>query len=58
MMQLTTSSQQVRSYNMKYELLENVLLRTNQDGTISSITLDPANSDYQEYLAANEAKTK
>ena len=39
---------------MKYELLKNVLLRTNQDGTISSIPLDPANADYQEYLAAND----
>ena len=43
---------------MKYELLENVLLRTNLDGTISSIPLDPANADYQEYLAANEPSSK
>jgi hypothetical protein len=35
---------------MKYELLETVLLRTNKDGTISSIPLDEGNSDYQRYL--------
>jgi hypothetical protein len=35
---------------MKYELLQTVLLRTNEDGTISSIPLDEGNSDYQRYL--------
>ena len=35
---------------MKYELLDTVLLRTNEDGTISSIPLDEGNSDYQRYL--------
>ena len=54
MTQLTTSSRQVRSYKMEYELLENVLLRTNPDGTISSIPLDESNADYQEYLAVND----
>lgn len=57
MIQLTTSFQRVRSYNMKYQLLENVLLRTNEDGTISSIPLDPANADYQAYLE-HEAQAK
>jgi hypothetical protein len=45
------------------------ILRFNDDGSISSIPLDPANSDYQRYLnpeaeqstpnlAGDEAKTK
>lgn len=34
-----------------------MLIRTNEDGSISSIPLDPSNSDYQAYLA-DEAKIK
>lgn len=36
------------------------VLRTDEDGTVWSIPLDPANSDYQAYLAtlaANSAPT-
>jgi hypothetical protein len=32
------------------------IVRTNEDGTESWIPLDPANSDYQEYLAQLEAE--
>jgi hypothetical protein len=40
---------------MTYELLtyesgEQVVVRTNADGSTSTIPLDPANSDYQRYL--------
>lgn len=40
-------------------VLENnhYIVRTNEDGTESWIPLDPANSDYQEYLNPSEAKT-
>lgn len=31
-----------------------ILKRDNEDGTISYIPLDPANSDYQAYLASLE----
>jgi len=31
------------------------ILRFNDDGSISSIPLDPANADYAEYLASLEA---
>ena len=31
--------------------------RTNDDGSISTIPTDPANSDYQAYLASLEAPT-
>jgi hypothetical protein len=30
------------------------ILRSNEDGTISFIPIDPANSDYQTYLAEEE----
>jgi hypothetical protein len=39
---------------IKYNLVENELgsyvERFNEDGTITSIPIDPANSDYQRYL--------
>lgn len=40
---------------IKYELVEiftgdKVIQRHNEDGTITSIPADPANSDYQRYL--------
>ena len=34
-----------------------VIVRDNEDGTLSSIPTDPANSDYQAYLASLEAPT-
>ena len=43
---------------MTYELIpasdfqQEVLKRTNKDGSTSWIPLDPANSDYQAYLAS------
>ena len=44
----------------KYEKLtsqENtVIVRNNDDGSTSYIPTDPANSDYQEYLAQLEAE--
>ncbi len=48
---------------MTYELSEQCVTRTNADGSISYIPLDPANSDYQIYLEslkpeADEAKAK
>lgn len=43
----------------KYEVIETdkspILKRTDADGTIWWIPLDPANSDYQEYLKSLEA---
>jgi len=35
---------------VEYQLKETVLLRTNVDGSVSSIPIDEANSDYQAYL--------
>jgi hypothetical protein len=35
-----------------------VIERTNEDGSVSYIPSDPANSDYQEYLNPSEAKAK
>jgi hypothetical protein len=43
---------------MMITYLENqngMIERTNEDGSISFIPKDPANSDYQEYLAQLEA---
>ena len=44
---------------MTYNLIENELgsyvERNNEDGTITSIPLNEANSDYQAYLASLEA---
>jgi hypothetical protein len=40
-------------YKLKIDAVSNrvsSVFRTNQDGTISSIPFDPANTDYQEYL--------
>ena len=34
-----------------YEIIENFIIRTNEDGSRSFIPTDPANSDYQAYLA-------
>jgi len=39
---------------MRYEIMEDYILRFNDDDSISSIPLDPANSDYQEYLLSLE----
>ena len=36
---------------IEYEVTETSIKRVNADGTISWIPLDPANSDYQAYLA-------
>ena len=35
---------------MKYEAMEDYILRFNTDGSVSSIPLDIGNSDYQRYL--------
>jgi hypothetical protein len=47
---------------MEYELIKtdfsSYVKRLNKDGTITLIPLDESNADYQEYLAANEAKAK
>jgi hypothetical protein len=45
--------------NYTYEVTENVfgmtvIIRTNQDGTITSVPAVDGNSDYQEYLASLE----
>jgi hypothetical protein len=38
-----------------FETFENNLVkRTNLDGTVTWIPIDPANSDYQEYLSSIE----
>lgn len=47
---------------MKYELITNeygfdFVYRTNDNGTVSCIPTDPANSDYQAYLAWLEDPT-
>ena len=42
---------------IKYTKLDNGYILKDNDGVISTIPDDPANSDYQAYLA-NEAKTK
>ena len=55
----------VRSYKMKYtyeieigELSKvEVLKRTDENGIVSFIPMDEANSDYQAYLASLEAPT-
>jgi hypothetical protein len=39
------------TYKIEKTITDNeVLVRNNEDGTISYIPLDPANSDYQAYL--------
>lgn len=40
---------------MRYEEMKDYILRFNDDDSISSIPLDPANFDYQEYLTSLEA---
>jgi hypothetical protein len=40
---------------MNYQEVENFIVRTNDDGSVSWIPKDPANSDYAEYLASLEA---
>jgi hypothetical protein len=40
------------------ELGENYLEMTEADGTIRFVPMVAGNADYQEYLAANETKTK
>jgi hypothetical protein len=42
------------TYELKPEL--NIVIRTDEDGNVSCIPTDPANSDYQEYLNPSEAK--
>jgi len=37
------------TYEEKTEL--NVIIRTDENGIVSSVPIDPANSDYQRYLA-------
>ena len=41
---------------MRYEIMEDYILRFNDDDSISSIPLEPANADYQEYLKSLEAQ--
>ena len=36
------------TYEEKTEL--NIILRTDENGVVSSVPIDPANSDYQRYL--------
>ena len=36
--------------NPQYEMTETGVKRTNEDGSVSWIPTDPANSDYQAYL--------
>ena len=48
-----TTTQQVRSYKMSQytdNVELNVIVRISEDGVISAIPKDPANSDYQAYL--------
>ena len=40
---------------MKYEIMDDYILRFNDDGSVSSIPIDPANSDYQAYLKSLDA---
>ncbi len=43
---------------MKYEIMDDYILRFNDDGGVSSIPIDPDNSDYQAYLKSlDEAST-
>jgi hypothetical protein len=35
-----------------YEVIENIIKRTDKDGTITWIPIEPANADYQEYLGS------
>jgi hypothetical protein len=35
---------------VNYEKTDTTLIRYNEDGSITSIPFDPANSDYQRYL--------
>ena len=53
-LQVGQSIQRVRSYDMKYTYEEktelNVIIRTDENGIVSSVPIDPANSDYQAYL--------
>ena len=39
-----------------YEELENVIVRTDENGNISNVPKDPANSDYQAYLDKDKPK--
>ena len=43
---------------MKYTYLENtelnVIIRTDENGIVSSVPIEPANSDYQAYLKSLE----
>ena len=43
-----------RSCKMKYEIMEDYIIQSNDDGSTSSIPTDPANSDYQAYLKSLE----
>jgi hypothetical protein len=40
------------------EMGSEVIKRTDENGSIAWIPLDPANSDYQEYLNPSETKTE
>jgi hypothetical protein len=40
---------------MNYQEVENFIVRTNDDGSVSWIPKDPAKSDYAQYLASLEA---
>lgn len=41
---------------ISHELFGDCIQRTDADGTVWNIPADPANSDYQEYLAQLEAE--
>jgi hypothetical protein len=45
-------------YEIRKNELSEVIVRKNLDGSISYIPLDPANSDYEEYLNPSETKIK
>jgi hypothetical protein len=45
-------------YEEVTELGSKMIKRTDEAGNVAWIPLDPANSDYQEYLNPSEAKTE
>lgn len=49
---------QIRSYKMiQYEILNEVIKKTTEDGIISFIPKDEANADYETYLKSLEENT-
>jgi hypothetical protein len=39
-----------------YEIIENTIKRTDEDGNVTWIPIEPANADYQEYLNKDKAE--